>query len=170
MTRIPRVRLSATFSAAWRHTVQVRNRLSPSFHSPVELSRNRGVLATRNFATGWPAGVKRSSGSSTRLPTSVIDASFMILTFLLFWVFGFGRLVSAVCVFARWADGGGLPATVEPSAAGRRRLRVKRDGEKVSVCESFSGCSALDAEWRPATQGELRTVRRRRSIRFLAVP
>src|SRR5271157_6568659 len=52
--------------------------------------------------------------------------------------------------------GGGLPATVEPSAAGHRRLRVKRDGEKVSVCESFSGCSPLDAEWWPAKQGEQR--------------
>jgi hypothetical protein len=37
MTRIPHCRLSATFSAAWRHTVQVRNRLSPSFHSPAWL-------------------------------------------------------------------------------------------------------------------------------------
>ena len=62
----------------------------------------RGVLATRNFATGWPAGVNRSSGSSTRFPTRVIWASFMILTFLLFWVFGFGRLVLAVRLFARW--------------------------------------------------------------------
>ena len=99
MTRIPRCRLSATFSAAWRHTVHVRNRLSPSFHSPVELSLYRGVLATRNFATGWPAGVNRSSGSSTRFPTRVICASFMIWAFLLFWVFGFGRLIlAAPCI------------------------------------------------------------------------
>ena len=100
MTRIPRVRLSATFSAAWRHTVHVRNRLSPSFHSFVLLSRYRGVLATRNLATGWPAGVKRNSGSSVKLPTRVIWASFMILTFLLCWVFGsaawFAALVFAV--------------------------------------------------------------------------
>ena len=46
ITRIPRVKLSATFSAAWRHTLQDRKRLSPSFHSPVELSRKRGVEAT----------------------------------------------------------------------------------------------------------------------------
>ena len=109
MTRIPRVRLSATFSAAWRHITHVRNRLSPSFHSPVELSRYRGVLATRNFATGCPDGVNRSSGSSTRLPTSVIDASFMILTFLLFWVFGFGRLVLAASAFAVKAGWRGSP-------------------------------------------------------------
>src|SRR5438045_4957264 len=75
MTRIPRVSDSAAFSAACRHTLQVRNRLSPSFHSPVELSRNLGVEATRNRATGWPAGVKRSSGSSTRLPAIVIWVS-----------------------------------------------------------------------------------------------
>ena len=72
MTRIPRVRDSATFSAACRHTLQVRNRLSPSFHSPVELSRNLGVEATRNRATGCPAGVNRNSGSSTRFPAIVI--------------------------------------------------------------------------------------------------
>jgi len=52
ITRIPRVSDSATFSAACRHTLQVRNKLSPSFHSPVELSRNLGVDATRNRATG----------------------------------------------------------------------------------------------------------------------
>ena len=52
ITRIPRVSDSATFSAACRHTLQVRNKLSPSFHSPVELSRNLGVEATRNRATG----------------------------------------------------------------------------------------------------------------------
>ena len=62
ITRIPRVRLSATFSAACRHTLQVRNRLSPSLHSFVLLSRNLGVDATRNFATGCPAGVNRNSG------------------------------------------------------------------------------------------------------------
>src|SRR5690348_737828 len=75
ITRMPRVSDSATFSAACRHTLQVRNRLSPSFHSLVFLSRNLGVEATRNRATGWPAGVKRSSGSSTRLPAIVIWVS-----------------------------------------------------------------------------------------------
>src|SRR5579875_1593102 len=75
MTRMPRWRLSATFSAACRQTLQVRKRLSPSFHSPVALSRYLGVDATRNRATGCPAGVKRSSGSSTRLPAIVIWVS-----------------------------------------------------------------------------------------------
>src|SRR5690348_11363119 len=75
MTLMPRCRLSATFSAACRHTLQLRKRLSPSFHSPVALSRNRGVEATRKVATGCPAGVKRSSGSATRLPTTVIWVS-----------------------------------------------------------------------------------------------
>src|SRR5215472_6618099 len=75
MTRIPRVSDSATFSAACRHTLHVRKRLSPSFHSPVVLSRNRGVDATRNFATGCPDGVNRSSGSSTRFPAIVIWVS-----------------------------------------------------------------------------------------------
>src|ERR1700722_17824484 len=72
MTRIPRCSDSATFSAACRHTLQVRKRLSPSFHSLVALSRIRGVEATRKVATGWPAGVDRSSGAAPRLPTHVI--------------------------------------------------------------------------------------------------
>ena len=37
----------------------------------VALSLYRGVLATWNLATGWPEGVTRSSGSSTRLPVMV---------------------------------------------------------------------------------------------------
>ena len=69
------VMAKTAFSAACRHTLQVRNSESPSFHSFVFLSRNRGVDATRNRATGWPAGVKRSSGSSTRLPAIVIWVS-----------------------------------------------------------------------------------------------
>src|SRR3712207_2328464 len=75
MTRVPRVRDSATFSAACRHTLHVRKSPSPSFHSLVALSRNRGVEAIRNFATAAPLGVKRSSGSSTRLPTIVMTVS-----------------------------------------------------------------------------------------------
>src|ERR1700746_3322530 len=51
---MPFWRVSATFSAAWRHTWQVRNSVSPSFHSPVALSRYRGVDAMRNRATGTP--------------------------------------------------------------------------------------------------------------------
>ncbi|COY19112.1 Uncharacterised protein [Mycobacterium tuberculosis] len=35
MTRAPRVRLSATFSAASRQILHRRNSASPSFHSPV---------------------------------------------------------------------------------------------------------------------------------------
>lgn len=56
MTRVPLVRDSATFSAACRQTEQVRNRLSPSFHSLVCRSKVRGVDATRNFATAAPEG------------------------------------------------------------------------------------------------------------------
>src|ERR1035441_1148808 len=63
--------------------LQVRNRLSPSFHSLVFLSRYRGVDATRNFATGCPAGVNRSSGSSTRFPAIVIWVSPAAISFSL---------------------------------------------------------------------------------------
>src|SRR3990170_4333404 len=66
---------SATFSAAWRQTEQERNSASPSFHSLVCLSKVRGVDAIRKLATAAPDGVKRSSGSSTRLPTTVMTVS-----------------------------------------------------------------------------------------------
>src|SRR3954452_3732180 len=66
---------SATFSAACRHTEQDRNSASPSFHSLDCLSKVRGVEAMRKLATAAPEGVKRSSGSSTRLPTTVIWVS-----------------------------------------------------------------------------------------------
>src|SRR5215472_8473222 len=75
MTRMPRCRLSATFSAAWRQTLQDRKSDSPSFHSLVVRSMYRGVDATRNVATAWPVGVYRSSGSLTRLPMIVIVVS-----------------------------------------------------------------------------------------------
>src|ERR1700728_4515537 len=75
MTRMPRCSDSATFSAACRQTLHVRKRLSPSFHSLVALSRMRGVEAIRKVATGWPDAVNRSSGSATRLPTTVIGVS-----------------------------------------------------------------------------------------------
>src|SRR3954453_7813517 len=75
ITRVPRVSDSATFSAACRHTLQVRKRPSPSFHSFVVLSKKRGVEATRNFAPAAPLGVKPSSGSSTRFPTMVMTVS-----------------------------------------------------------------------------------------------
>src|SRR6478735_2732618 len=76
---MPRWRDSATFSAAWRQTLQERTRLSPSFHSLVCLSRNRGVEAMRNFATAAPLGVKRSSGSSTAPDVDLLDAAAVVL-------------------------------------------------------------------------------------------
>src|SRR4051794_566162 len=75
MTAVPRWRDSATFSAAWRQTEQRRKSASPSFHSFVFLSKVRGVEATVKFATAAPLGVKRSSGSAVRLPTTVMTVS-----------------------------------------------------------------------------------------------
>src|SRR5215203_4245741 len=75
MTRMPRVSDSATFSAGWRHTLQRRNSASPSFHSPDWRSKVRGVDATVKLATAAPDGVKRSSGSAVRLPTTVMTVS-----------------------------------------------------------------------------------------------
>src|SRR3954469_9262665 len=75
MTRMPRVRDSATFSAAWRQMEQRRNSASPSFHSLLLRSKVRGVDAMVNDATAAPDGVKRSSGSAVRLPTTVMIVS-----------------------------------------------------------------------------------------------
>src|SRR5215216_2397126 len=72
---MPRVSVSATFSAAWRHTLQRMNSASPSFHSPDWRSKVRGVAATVKLATAAPDGVKRSSGSAVRLPTTVMTVS-----------------------------------------------------------------------------------------------
>src|SRR5689334_8977962 len=72
---MPRCRVSATFSAACRQTLQVRKSASPSFQSPAWRSKNRGVDAMRKDATAWPLGVKRRFGSSTRFPTIVITVS-----------------------------------------------------------------------------------------------
>src|SRR6201996_1742631 len=55
--------------------LQRRNSASPSFHSPLWRSKVRGVDATVKFATAAPDGVKRSSGSAVRLPTTVMTVS-----------------------------------------------------------------------------------------------
>src|SRR5665811_759671 len=75
ITRIPLVRDSATFSAASRQTEQRMNSVSLSFHSLLCLSKLRGVDATVKFATAAPDGVKRSSGSPVRFPTTVMTVS-----------------------------------------------------------------------------------------------
>src|SRR5215216_6510073 len=74
MQRAPFCRVPAAFSACWRHTLIRKKEVSPSFQeSP---SRTRGVTASRKLATAAPLGVKRSSGSSVRLPTSITWLSF----------------------------------------------------------------------------------------------
>src|SRR4051794_23113247 len=72
---MPRCSDSATFSAACRHTAQLKNSVSPSFHSFAWRSNVRGVEAMRKFATAAPDGVKRRSGASTRLPMIVMLVS-----------------------------------------------------------------------------------------------
>src|SRR3954471_10019412 len=51
------------------------NSASPSFHSLLWRSKIRGVEATVKLATAAPDGVKRSSGSAVRFPTTVIVVS-----------------------------------------------------------------------------------------------
>src|SRR5215469_17589218 len=95
MTRIPRWRLSATFSAACRHTLQDKNSESPSFHSLVVRSMYLGVDATRKVATAWPVGVYRSSGSLTRLPMIVMLVSPAAIGVLPLARVGLGRACAA---------------------------------------------------------------------------
>src|SRR3954453_11345881 len=75
MTREPRVSDSATFSATCRQTLQRRNTPSPSLHARDWRSKVPGVDATVKLATAAPEGVKRSSGSAVRLPTTVMTVS-----------------------------------------------------------------------------------------------
>src|SRR3954452_16227659 len=72
---MPRWSDSATFSAACLQIEQRRNSASWSTHSLEFLSNVRGVEATVKLATAAPEGVKRSSGSSVRLPTTVMMVS-----------------------------------------------------------------------------------------------
>src|SRR5215217_795890 len=70
MTRSPLDRESARCSAWPRHTLTLKNEVSPSRHSPS--SWIRWVTATRRLVTGVPVLVNRSSGVSTRLPAMVV--------------------------------------------------------------------------------------------------
>src|SRR5439155_15196010 len=54
---------------------QRMNSASPSFHSLLLRSNVRGVDAIVKLATAAPDGVKRSSGSAVRLPTTVMVVS-----------------------------------------------------------------------------------------------
>ena len=54
---------------------QRMNRVSPSFHSPLWRSKERGVDATVKSATGAPLCVQRSSGSLVKLPMIVMTVS-----------------------------------------------------------------------------------------------
>jgi hypothetical protein len=78
ITRSPLERESARCSAWPRQTLTRRNEVSPSRHWPS--CWMRWVTATRRLATAMPVLVKRSSGSSTRLPTIVVWLSAAILS------------------------------------------------------------------------------------------
>src|SRR6266540_1638826 len=66
---------SVTLAASSRQALTRKKEVSPSFQ--VSPSWMRGVTARRKLATAMPFGVKRSSGSSVRLPTTVTKVSMM---------------------------------------------------------------------------------------------
>ena len=70
ITRSPLARESARFSAWPRQTLTLKKLVSPSRHWPS--CWTRWVTATRRLVTAIPLLVKRTSGSSTRLPTIVV--------------------------------------------------------------------------------------------------
>src|SRR5512133_3934107 len=81
MTRSPLDRDSARCSAWSRHTLTLKNEVSPSRHSPS--CWMRWVTATRRLVTGVPVLVNRNSGVSTRLPAMVVWLSAAIRCSLL---------------------------------------------------------------------------------------
>src|SRR5829696_2560672 len=83
ITRSPLARESARCSAWPRHTFTLKNEVSPSRHSP--FCWRRWVTATRRLVTGVPVLVKRSSGSSTRLPMMVVWLSAAIMAPSYWW-------------------------------------------------------------------------------------
>src|SRR6516162_6769675 len=102
MTRVPRVRDWAVFSASWPHETTSKNDVASS-HSWVWRFCQRRLTATPKVAVAWPLGVNRSSGSRVRLPT------------MLMW-FPLDMVLRSVCLClrhfsaadrdrARWASG-----------------------------------------------------------------
>src|SRR5438270_13396112 len=79
MTRAPFSRDSARFSAPlFFQTVPRTKVVSPSFHSLLARSKYRSVDAMVTDATAVPDWVKRSAGSSVRLPTTVMAVVMLI--------------------------------------------------------------------------------------------
>src|ERR1019366_6737162 len=70
MTREPRLRLSAAFSAISRQQTTSKNEVASS-HSCVWRFCHRRLTANPKLAVAWPVLVKRSSGSRVMFPTSV---------------------------------------------------------------------------------------------------
>src|SRR4030095_5873982 len=78
--RSPLERESARCSAWPRHTLTLKKLVSPSRHWPS--CWTLWVTATRRLVTAMPVLVKRTSGSSTRLPMMVVWLSAAMLLLL----------------------------------------------------------------------------------------
>src|SRR6266508_645848 len=76
--RLPLARDSAMFSAWSRQALTRKKLVSPSRQVP-SASRMRWLTARRKLVTGVPFWVKRSSGSSVRLPTWTVKLSLAIV-------------------------------------------------------------------------------------------
>src|SRR6202044_4292196 len=70
ITRAPRLRLSAAFSAISRQQTTSKNEVASS-HSWVWRFCHRRLTANPKVTLAWPVLVKRSSGSRVTFPTSV---------------------------------------------------------------------------------------------------
>src|SRR5690625_3210455 len=121
---------------------------SPSLHSPDCRSKTRGVEATRKLATATPLGVKRSSGSSTRLPTSVIWVS-PAMERLRFEIDGSGTVACSPDHPCRGRQNGMFRGGVWTTAA-----RIEADGHGPRECflEGFRSARRLRRPMRAAVQ------------------
>src|SRR5579875_323373 len=70
MTRLPRPRDWATFSASWPQQTMSKNDVASS-HSWLWRFCQRRLTATPKVVVAWPDGVNRSSGSRVRLPMTL---------------------------------------------------------------------------------------------------
>ena len=124
--------------------------MSPSFHSPVALSRYRGVDAMRNRATGHPGWGEPQFGVVNQVAG---DGEGGLVLMGGPSVPGPPALAGAWFAFAVWRVAA-LAATALSAAACRRRLSVK-GGAESPPSEAAKGAKSfpeepLDTEWRHA--------------------
>src|SRR5271165_1853416 len=96
MTGSPLCRLARTWSASLAQQLTLKYEVSASRHSPVALSRKRGVVPTRTLVTSLPVAVVRMFGSWATKPTRVTYPPWLMSFLLEFPVARRHRVLSTV--------------------------------------------------------------------------